>query len=109
MIILQETASAQTFKIIPRTYVADTLLLKNEVTGDEISYAITITQTDHYAVITKILTLQEGNFYKLTVLNGGNVVYKDKVFCTNQSVSTFSVNNGEFNTYTSDNEYITYE
>lgn len=109
MIILQETANAQTFKIIPRIYAADTLLLENETTGDEVSYAITITQTDYYAVITKILTLKEGNFYKLTVLSNGNIVYKDKVFCTNQTVSTYSVNNGEFTTYTSDNEYITYE
>lgn len=109
MIILKELGSDQTFKIIPRAYNADTLVLVNETTGEETSYAISITQTDYYAVITKTLALKEGNFYRMTVLNGSTVVYRDKVFCTNQTISSYSVNNNEFTTYTTDNEYITYE
>lgn len=109
MIVLKELGTDQTFKIIPRTYAADTLVLVNETTGEETSYAISITQTDYYAVITKTLTLKEGNFYRMTVLNGSDIVYRDKVFCTNQTISSYSVNNNEFTTYTTDNEYITYE
>jgi len=109
MIVLKELGTDQTFKIIPRSYDADTLTLVNETTGESTDYAITITQVDYYAVITKTLSLKEGNFYRMTVKNGSDIIYKDKVFCTNQTVSTYSPNNGEFTTYTSDNEYITYE
>lgn len=109
MIVLQETGSAQTFKIIPRVYAADTLTLVNETTGEETIYNITITQTDYYAVITKVITLKEGNFYQMTVKNGSDIIYKDKVFCTNQTVSSYSPNSGEFTTYSSDNDYIVYE
>jgi len=109
MIILREQGTSQTFKIIPRIYSADSMVIVNETTGDSITYAITLTQTDYYAVIAKIVTLQENNFYKLTVLNGTDEVYRGRIFCTNQTISDFTVNNSEFNTYTSDNEYITYE
>lgn len=109
MIILKELGTDQTFKIIPRVYAADTLVLTNETTGESTSYAITITQTDYYAVITKTVALKEGNFYRMTVKNGSDIVYRDKVFCTNQTISTYSVNNGEFTTYTTDNDYIIYE
>lgn len=109
MIVLKETASSQTFKIIPRSMNADTLTLVNETTGEETIYNISITQLDYYAVIDEVLDLKENNFYKLTVSNGSEIVYKDKVFCTNQVIENFTVNNNEYTSYSSDNDYITYE
>lgn len=109
MIILKEQGTSQTFKIIPRSYTADRMELKNETTGETTSYDITVTQTDYYAVISKIVTLKEGNFYGLTVYDGVDIIYKDKVFCTNQTVSTYSVNNNEYTNVTTDNEFIIYE
>ena len=109
MIVLKETATSQTFKIIPRQMNADTLTLVNETTGEETIYDISITQLDYYAVIEKTLDLKENNFYKMTVKNGTDVVYKDRVFCTNQVIEEFTVNNNEYTSYSSDNDYITYE
>ena len=109
MIILKESGSDQTFKIIPRELEATTMTLTNETTGVSTSYDITPTILDYYLQITKTVTLQEGNFYMLTVKNGADIVYKDKVFCTNQTLSDYSVNNNEYTNYTSNNDYITYE
>ena len=118
MIILQESVSPQTFKFIPRSYTADTLVLTDEGTGVDTTYNITATRVDYdgntdntgtFLSITDTFTITENNYYQLVVKNGSTVIYKDKVFCTNQTVTSYSVNNGEFNTYTSDNDYIIYE
>jgi hypothetical protein len=109
MLVLREQATSQTFKIIPRLFVADSMIITDEITKDSITYAITITQLDYYAVISKIITLVEGHTYTLTVLDGANVVYKDKIFCTNQSATTYTINNGEYVQNTTDNEFIVYE
>ena len=109
MLVLRQQATSQTFKIIPRAYAADSMVITDETTKDSITYAITITQLDYYAVISKIITLVEGHTYTLTVLDGANVVYKDKIFCTNQSATTYTINNGEYVQNTTDNEFIVYE
>ena len=85
------------------------MIITNETTGVSTTYSISITQTDYYAVITKTVSLKEDNFYNLTVKNGSDIVYKDRIFCTNQTLSDFSVNNSEYDTYSTDNDYISYE
>jgi hypothetical protein len=109
MIILREEATSQTFNIIPRYYTADSMVITNETSGVDVTYAITPTQTDYYLTISKIVTLVEGNFYTLEVLNGTDVVYKDKIFCTNQVVGSYTINNDEYTEHPTDNDYIVYE
>ena len=107
MVILQETASAQDFKIIPREYNADSMVITNETTGTSTTYAITASKSSYYLTFSKAVTLEEGVFYSLTVKNGSDIVYKDRIFCTNQTVSTYSINNNEYITNTTNNDYIT--
>ena len=109
MIVLQEVETAQEFKVIPRELDADTMVITSETTGVSTTYAISPTVDRYYLVIEKIVALKENNFYMLEVKNGSDVVYKGRIFCTNQSVSTYSVNNNEFTSYSSNNEYITNE
>jgi hypothetical protein len=109
MIILEETGTAQTFKVVPRELVADSMVITNELTDVSETYLITPTVDRYYLVIEEVLNLKEGNFYTLTVLNSTDVVYKGKIFCTNQSISTYSVNNNEYTSYSSTNDYVTYE
>ena len=109
MIILQETGIAQEFKVIPRELVADSMTLTSETTDEAVTYVITPTIDRYYLVINEIVALKENNFYTIEVKNATEIIYKDKIFCTNQTVSDFSVNNNEFTTYSSDNDYITYE
>ena len=109
MIILEEIGTAQTFKIIPRELFADSMVILNELTDVSETYLITPTVDRYYLVIEEVLNLKEGNFYTLEVKNGSEIVYKGKIFCTNQSISTYSVNNNEYTSYSSTNDYVTYE
>ena len=109
MVILKESVLSQTFKFIPRVYEADTLVLKNETTGVEVVYEITPTIDRYYLVVSEILDLEQNTFYQMTIKNGLEVVYKDKVFCTNQNVDSYSVNNNTYVSVSSNNDYITYE
>ena len=109
MIVLQELATAQEFRIIPRELEADSMVITNELTDVSTTYAIIPTIDRYYLVISNIVNLQQDNFYTLTVLNSTDVVYKGKIFCTNQTLPTYTPNNNEYTTYQSNNDYITYE
>lgn len=115
MIILQESGSDQTFKFIPRSYTMDSMDIEEEGTDVVTNYVVTGTRVDYdgnsdstgtYLSVTDTVTLKEGRFYRLTVKNGSTVIYRDKIFCTNQSVSTYTINNGEYTTNTTDNDFI---
>ena len=110
MIILQESNSAQSFSFIPRSDSYNTLQLTNEQTG--ITSNVTITTNvvgEYFNTITATFSIKQNNFYTLTLLNNATVVFKDKVFCTNQSIPTFSVNSGQYVTNSSNNDFILYE
>jgi hypothetical protein len=101
---LQQSASSQTFKIIPRTLAATSMILTDESTGISVTYSITPTIDRYYLVISKIVSLVEGRNYTLSVLNSATEVFKGKVFCTNQT--DFSINDGEYIQNSTNNNFI---
>jgi predicted nucleic acid-binding protein len=110
MIILQEVGTAQSFSFIPRSDTYNTLQITDEQTG--VTSNVTITTNvvgQYYNTITATFSLKENHYYTLTLKQNTNVVFKDKVFCTNQSIPTFSVNNGQYIVNTSNNDFILYE
>jgi len=109
MIILREQGTSQTFKIIPRELAATSMTFTHDETGVVLTYTITPSVSTYYLSISKIVALKEDHFYSLKVYNGTDIVYRDKVFCTNQTVSDYTVNNGEYVQNTSNNDYIIYE
>ena len=114
MIRLTTSASAQTLKIIPRSYASTiSMIVRDDTKNTSTTYSSISTSTDkNYLVISQALSpvLVEGRFYDLTVKEGSNVIYKDKIFCTDQAVSSYSVNNNEYTIPTGDdvhdNDYI---
>ena len=106
MIILQSSVSSQTFTFIPRTLAATSMVVEDEAENTSVTTSITPTVSTYYLSVTETLTLVEGRFYTLKVLNGSDVVYKDKIFCTNQTVSDYSINNGEYTENTTSSEYV---
>ena len=114
MIYLTESVSNQTWKFIPRSYTMDSY----DITSVEgtTNYVSTGTRVDYdgnsdsegiYLSITDIVALEEDKQYTLTVKNGSDVIYKDMIYCTNQTVSTYSINNNEYTEPTqTDNDYI---
>ena len=94
MKVLTTSTSPQEIKIIPRSYPSlVTVKVRNESTnGIETSLNVPTTQDKGYLVFSTVYDLEEAFTYELTILDGSTVIYKDKIFCTNQDIETYSVN-----------------
>jgi hypothetical protein len=69
----------------------------------------TLTEVDYYYTYTTAQVLKESNFYTYEVRNttDGVLLYRDKIFATDQTVSTFNISNNVYiEQSTGDNEYI---
>jgi hypothetical protein len=114
MKILTTSTSNQTIKVVPREYVTTaSLVLRDDTTNTETTDSVTPTTIGDYLQIENADTLKESRFYDLTLKNsGGSVIYKDKVFCTDQTVDQstnnyYSVNDSVYTTDTTyDDDYI---
>ena len=115
MIILQESSGSQTINFIPRSYTSGltyTISITNELKGISAfsDSATSFTLVDYYYTYSNTFTnLKQDNYYMLEIKQGTDVVFKDKIFVTNQTLSTYSVNNNEYTEQTSNNEFIIYE
>lgn len=111
MIILQESASSQTFSFIPRSYTSGTtytIKINNETTNKEVYSDTTtsFTSNDYYYQYSDTFTLKQDTFYTIEITAGSDLIYRDKIFCTNQTISSYSVNNNEYTIHSDDNEFI---
>ena len=95
---LNNGVSSQTISIIPRKYSTNlTVYLRDNSTNEEVSYNITGVVDNNYLDISSVFSLVDGRFYDLRVEDSYEVIYKDKVFCTNQVVSQISYSERVFN------------
>ncbi len=109
MIILNTNTTAQQLKFIPREYSADGIIITDQDTNTPVTYpSLTFTKNKYYLEgnVTFSPALKEGTFYTLSVLNGTSVVYKDNIFCTDQSISLYSINKDVYTEHATTNEYI---
>ena len=109
MIILKEQEAAQTLNAIIYGSDADAIVLRDEETNEETTINTVFSIDKYYAVTSLIFPIKQNKFYTLTILNGSDVVYKDKIFCTNQIKEDFSINNNVYIQNSSNNDYIVYE
>ena len=117
MIVLT-TDFEQTFAIIPTRQSDEDnniILLEfvNETTKEIFPFSENIKFRDRDTLIIgadDFTFLKENTFYSLKVYfeNTNEVIYKDKIFCTDQPKETYSINNGEYIApQIADNTYIT--
>jgi hypothetical protein len=110
MIVLTPSTSPQTFSFIPRDNTFNVMELTDEQTNVTTAVAITSSTTgDYINTITATFGLIEGHFYNLVLRVGTNIIYKDRIFCTAQSLVTFSVNNNQYVSNSTTNDFIVYE
>lgn len=127
MIHLIPSVSNQTIQILPREYTTSIVLLLRDDSTNEKTYIELPTSivNGNYLDITTIFTLVEGRFYDLSVykvelgyvlanLTELDIIYKDKVFCTAQSVNQntntfYSPNVGEYTEQSANNDFIIYD
>lgn len=115
--IVMTTASNQTLSIIPtrETDGANSIFLEfvNETTK-----TIYTRQALNLSSVKDIFTfsnntldfLKEGVFFSLKVYfqNTNEIIFKDRIFCTNQSKESYSINQNAYQVPTIDNnDYIT--
>ena len=110
MIILTTDTTPQTFVFIPRNSSFDTVEITDEQTNVMVSIdTYTHTEGDYYDTLEAEFILVENHFYTLVIKDGTTIVYRDKIFCTDQPLVTFSVNNGQYVSNSTTNEFIVYE
>ena len=112
---LIQTNGNKTFSIIPRDFTVGNLSVKltSESTNKPISVISASSLSGNYLQFASIFgTLVEGQFYILEVSNSSQIIYKDKVFCTDQTINQtanqyYSINKDQFVSEDSaSNEYI---
>lgn len=108
MIVLKELGTAQDIFFIPRSYIFDKIVITNETTKAEQEFTVTAMVSGQYGYASLIVDLKELSNYIIKVYQGTTEVYYDKIFCTNQDIETYSINNGVYQTPPADaNEFIT--
>ena len=120
MIILT-TSADQTFPIISKRFFNPnnedaSLLIEDETTKTIFSYNLfakvsTVNDITNIELNLTNILLKENTFYIFTIALGENadeIIYKDRVFVTNQAQSSYSINNGQYTSPSIDNNnYIT--
>ena len=119
MKVLTTSSSSQNIKIIPREFISSgTLKVRDESTNKSYTYSISATTVGNYISIDNVYThsgnsiLKEGRFYNLTLESGSNVIYRDRMFVTDQTLNQatnnyYDMNDGDYVTENSfDNDYI---
>jgi len=114
---LISTSGNKTFYVIPRKYNTGnlTVKLRNETTNISIEVTSTPILEGNYLKFDAVFgSLIENNFYNLELIasNGGDIVYKDKIFCTNQTINQsnndyYDINKDQYITEDSyNNDYV---
>lgn len=115
MKVLSTNSGEQTFKVIPREYVTTlSMSITDDSTKDTTTYSSLIgTEINNHLQIgvTFNPVLKEGRFYDMVLKKEDNtIIYKDKIFCTNQDIASnqeYTVNSNEYTSDTSyDNDFI---
>jgi hypothetical protein len=110
MIVLTTDTTPQTFVFIPRSSTFDTVEITDDQTNETVSLEEwEFIEGDYYSTLEAEFTLVENHFYNLEIKNGTDIIYRDRIFCTDQSIVSFSVNNGQYVSNTTGNTFIVYE
>jgi hypothetical protein len=109
MIVLTTDTNPQTFVFIPRGNFDNVEITDEQTNKTVLIENWTFTPGDYYSTLEAEFNLVENHFYNLVIKKNGEIRYRDKIFCTNQSLVTFSVNNGQYVSNSTTNEFIVYE
>ena len=110
---LTTSTDPQTLLIIPRSYSeSGTLVLRDDSTNTETSAEVVLGKSGEYMSLSHSFSLVEGRYYDFRIEVSGDIIYKDKIFCTDQDIDQntndyYTVNEGDYITDNSyDNDYI---
>jgi hypothetical protein len=110
MIIVSETTGINEIKFIPREGIVFNAILTDEVTGEEVTEALTFTTDGYYTVCSLNTDLVDQRRYNLKIYSSGEgspleLLYNDILFCSTQDNADYSIANGEFDYSAAPQEY----
>ena len=83
------------------------MLITDEIENETITVPIVSSAAYGYTnSITAAFNLKSERSYMLTLKQGSEIIYRDKIYCTDQSVINYSINEGQYVSHTSNNEFI---
>jgi hypothetical protein len=114
MTVLNPNNQAKDLKIIPHNFTSTerlTVSLRDEQTNESFTYtpvSVTFDFFDLVKINIFLPCLYNDGFFEMTVRNDlSEIIYKDRVFCTDQDLNTYTVNQGQYNALnTNNNDYI---
>ena len=115
MKVLTTSTEVQTLKVIPREYVPFVnMYLRDDSTNLTTTITPNVQNVGNYMEISNTFNfLKEGRFYDLKIVNiqTQKIIYRDKVFCTDQTINQdtndyYSVNKNEYVSENGNNDYI---
>ena len=117
MVIVTTSATAQTFNVIPRNYSLNTftMTIRDDSTNVSVDYIITnASVSGNYVTFQNTFdpVLVSNHFYDFKLVSGTDIIFKDRMFCTDQTINQvtndyYKLNEGQFTTDNSfNNEYI---
>ncbi len=143
MKVLKPTLNTQTISIIPRIYSNYVILsIHDESTNEVIDYNLVTSLNNDYLEINNTYNLVEGRWYNITLKDVGSgfiervnedlgvfeisscfydfynvyggIIYKDRIFCTNQEVNQpsndyYTINKNKYIQEVSNNDFIIIE
>ena len=113
-ILPPSTLGTLEFNYIPRYDIVPTMKMVDEQqnTTQDCTIVSDIVGS-YYNTITfnlDTIALKEDSVYLIELYNGSDLVQADRVFCTSQPISSFSVNTGVYtNAPSTANQYILYD
>lgn len=109
MIILREQEEPQTLNAIIYGSEADSIVIRDEETNIETEIDCIFLIDKYFVTTSVVFPIKENKYYTLTIKDGTNIVYRDKIFCTNQTKETYSINKDTYVEHTTTNGYKVYE
>jgi len=91
------------------------MVIRDDSTNTSVTYNITgVTKSGNYRTFQNTFSpvLVSNHFYDMTLSSGTDVIFKDRIFCTDQTINQvnndyYNLNEGQFTTDDSyNNEYI---
>jgi hypothetical protein len=109
MIILKQQTTPHTINAILDGDAGTTIVLRDEETNIVTTLNATFTSNSYYSTAVILLPIVDGKTYDITIKNGANVVYRDKIFCTNQTIAEYTINKNQYVQHITTNEYKIFE
>tara|TARA_S200002703_G_scaffold136023_1_gene125169 strand:+ start:287 stop:643 length:357 start_codon:yes stop_codon:yes gene_type:complete len=117
MIVLQPITTSQTLQFVPRSYKEDSLvqlvITEDGTRKTETLTGLTSTYTGNFINLPCTFSiLSEGKLYSIELTRSGNLLYRDKVYCTSKTDRTIphTINTGKYDEHTASptgQKYIT--